>query len=49
MSNIIWVILMGICHCNPKYDTCLESSGPCECSGCDSWIVGHHQDDQEGP
>ena len=40
---------LGFCHCNPTYDTFLESLGPWECSGSVSRFFGHHQDDQEGP
>ena len=36
-------------HCNPTYDTFLESLGPWEYSGSVSKIFGHHQDDQERP
>ena len=39
----------GFFHCNPTYDTFLESLGPWECSGGVSSIFGHHLDDQEGP
>ena len=38
----------GFCHCNPTYDTFLESLGPWEHSKIVSRIFGHHQDDQEG-
>ena len=43
-----WVSWWGFCHCNPIYDTILESLRPWEYSGSFSRNFGHHQDDQEG-
>ena len=43
-----WVSWWVFCHCNPTYDTFLESLGPWGCSESVSRIFGHHQDDQEG-
>ena len=45
--GVFLVSSCGFCHCNPTYDTILESLGQGEYSEIVSRIFHHHQDDQE--